>query len=351
MKSGAVLQLITGLGVGGAERVVMELSGAMFQNQQPVMVVSLSEEKAILGQYPGALFPVKSLDVRKGSFFSLCGALFSLIKLIRQENIRVIHAHMFHAMVFALLCKVFCGRSISVVFTSHSFAGFKGVRRTLIRLTRGLRSADVVFSRVQHPDLNADKTFVIPNGVKVPPLQERKSVNHKRIFLFVGRLEEPKDPLALIEAFSRVETTDNELWIAGDGSLREAMKSRILELGLTDRVKLLGLRKDVAELFGKVDCFVMSSRWEGLPMALLEAGSVALPVISTPVGAVPELLGEDRGFLTNSTDLECALNKVSSDWDAAFLRGSFLRKKIIEEFNFDLALSRHLNLYDEISTR
>lgn len=345
MNSGVVLQLITGLGVGGAERVVMELAGAMSKHGQSVMVASLTDEKRILGQYPHPVFPIFCLGIRKRSPISFIKALIYVIRLVLRDNVRVIHAHMFHAMIFALLCKLCTGNRVSVVFTSHSFAGFKGVRRILIRLTRGLRSADVVFSKVQHTDLNSGKTFVIPNGVRVPRTVDRRRVGEKRIFLFVGRLEEPKDPIALIEAFAQVDDKKCELWMAGDGSLRDTLVRRIAALGLTDRVKLLGVRTDVAELFGKVDCFVMSSRWEGLPMALLEAGAAGLPVISTPVGAIPEVVDEISGFLCSSVELANAINLVVENYDAACQRGKELSRRISERYSLSAMCEKHIRVY------
>jgi glycosyltransferase involved in cell wall biosynthesis len=343
---GPVLQLITGLAVGGAERVVLELSGSLIKLGCPVIVVALNSDGRLLAQYSNAPFPIHFLGARKTNPWAVIKAFSKLVELVRTERVAVIHAHMFHALLAGLICRL-ARPKVRLVFTSHSFAGFSLMRRWLIKRTKSFRAADIVFVKDQHKGLNAVHTLVIPNGVVVTPdadlLQRPRTDKH--VFLFVGRLEKPKNPLALIDAFAAMKNRRCELWMAGDGTLRNEVEQRIEHFGLRSRITMLGIRNDIPTLLRQVDCFVMSSSWEGLPMALLEAGAAALPVIATPVGAVRDILGADCGYLTNLDNLAKTLDAVADDYAAAKARGVRLRERIAAMYSRDQVAERHHILY------
>jgi glycosyltransferase involved in cell wall biosynthesis len=343
---GPVLQLITGLGVGGAERVVLELSGSLTRLGRPVIVVALNGDGSLLTQYANAPFPIHFLGAKKTNPWSVLKAFCQLVGLVGKERIAVIHAHMFHALLAGLICRL-ARPKVKLVFTSHSFAGFSLMRRWLIKRTKAFRAADIVFVKGQHEVLNAVHTLIIPNGVVVPPDGDRvqKPTTDKHVFLFVGRLEKPKNPLALIDAFAAMQHQQCELWMAGDGTLRNEVEQRIECLGVRARIKLLGIQNNISSLLGQADCFVMSSDWEGLPMALLEAGAAALPVIATPVGAVPDVIGEDCGYLTNLDNLAKTLDAVAGDYAVARARGIRLRERVAAMYSRDQAAERHHSLY------
>lgn len=345
-----VLQLITGLGVGGAERVVLELASSLTKQGCPVIVVAMGGDGGLLKQYSDSEFPVYLLGMSAKNPFSILRGLFSLVSLAHREKVTVIHAHMFHALLAGLLCRLVHPR-VRLVFTSHSFAGFSTARQWFIKNTKTLRTVDVVFSKGQHVALNATDTRVIPNGVSVDPCEKipQRSINERPVFLFVGRLELPKNPLALIDAFAAMQHQNCELWLVGNGTLREEVQERIANLNISARVRMLGVRKDITNLLRGADCFVMSSNWEGLPMALLEAGAAGLPVIAPPVGAIPDVLGKDCGYLTNVEDLAKALDAVVGDYGTAILRGIKLRERISNFYNLKQVTMLHLKLYQDLS--
>ena len=163
---GPVLQLITGLGVGGAERVVLELAGRLVEHGCPVIVVALDGNCSLLQQYINTDFRVYTLGISKNNPFSILRGMISLIGLMRREEVVVVHAHMFHALLAGLVCRL-ARPKVKLVFTSHSFAGFSSMRRWLIMKTKALRSVDIVFAKGQHEAMNAADTVVIPNGVAV----------------------------------------------------------------------------------------------------------------------------------------------------------------------------------------
>ncbi|MCU1370655.1 MAG: putative Glycosyltransferase, group 1 [Ilumatobacteraceae bacterium] len=108
----------------------------------------------------------------------------------------------------------------------------------------------------------------------------------------VGRLEAQKDPLTLVEALAsaRAEVPQLRAVLVGGGSLEAQVRTRADALGVADRLDLLGLRDDVPAVLAAADLFALSSRWEGLPRAALEAARAGLPIAATDTGGIRELV-------------------------------------------------------------
>jgi glycosyltransferase involved in cell wall biosynthesis len=157
--------------------------------------------------------------------------------------------------------------------------------------------------------LNPRKMFVLPNPIEIPPhLPDRSGVDRVRFF-FAGRVGQRKGAFDLIQAFAHLSEPKKSrvrLTIAGDGEIEKA-STLVRELALTEIVSFAGWI-GVAErerLLRQSDVFVLPSYNEGLPMAILEAMSWGLPIISTPVGGIPEVVIPDRhGFLVTPGDIE-----------------------------------------------
>lgn len=122
---------------------------------------------------------------------------------------------------------------------------------------------------------------------------------------FAGRLEAPKDPLRAIETLAELRTrgVEFEAWIAGDGTLAEAVRGAIRNRGLDDSVRMAGVLSpaELAERLRQTDLFLMTSRWEGVPRTALEALACGVPVVSTAVGEIPAILhGGVNGVISDS---------------------------------------------------
>ena len=159
------------------------------------------------------------------------------------------------------------------------------------------------------------KIRALPNGIDTQAFRPEASVRvaerralglqDKFVWLAVGRLDEAKDYPTMLQAFSKVVKGFPKalLLIAGAGPLEGNVKHLAVKLGLEKRVRFLGLRRDTSVLMNAADAFILSSAWEGMPLALLEASATGLPVVATAVGGVPEIvIDEKSGFLTPPED-------------------------------------------------
>ncbi|MBD2778488.1 glycosyltransferase [Iningainema tapete] len=136
-----------------------------------------------------------------------------------------------------------------------------------------------------------------------------------RFVLFAGRLHPQKDPLLLIRAISALDEPDIHLLIAGDGELAEQVRLEISQLGLSERVTMLGALKqtELADLHRICNALVLSSAFEGLPFVVLEALACGTPIVTTKAGETPKLLSRDSGFVCEERTPACiadALRKV-----------------------------------------
>ncbi|MEM8643242.1 MAG: glycosyltransferase, partial [Cyanobacteria bacterium P01_G01_bin.54] len=131
------------------------------------------------------------------------------------------------------------------------------------------------------------------------------------VWLAVGRLEPSKDYPNLLNALSRLTVEKVHLVIAGDGTLRESLQQLAKDLEVSDQVSFLGWRRDIPDLLTLADALVLSSAWEGMPNVLMEALSLARPVVATNVGGVPEVVQDwDSGFLVPPGDANALAQKM-----------------------------------------
>ncbi|MEO1593555.1 MAG: glycosyltransferase, partial [Cyanobacteria bacterium J06632_22] len=146
-------------------------------------------------------------------------------------------------------------------------------------------------------------------------LKRLKLADHTRLLLFAGRLHPQKDPLLLVRAIAALNDPTAHLLMAGDGELRSDVDAEIEKLQLQDRITLLGAvpQAQLAELHQVASAFVLSSVYEGLPVAVLEALSCGVPIVTMRCGHTPNLLGAHSGLTVDERTpqaLSTALHQV-----------------------------------------
>ena len=253
------------------------------------------------------------------------------------------------------------GTGIPVVYTVHgwSFSGRTGLDgrawAAIERQAAPLARAIVCVSR--HDHLLARRrgiarrapTQVIHNGVPIPrEAPVRGAWPARPTLLCIARLAPPKDIATLLDALVLDGCERWQLQVAGEGPDLAAIQARIAGLGLGGRVQMLGQRDDVPALLAGADALVLPSDWEGLPYSILEGMAAALPVVSTEVGGIPELVRDGgTGALVPRRDaaaLAGALAALDADGE---------RARALGQAGFDLArarfsLDRMVDRYDAL---
>jgi glycosyltransferase involved in cell wall biosynthesis len=193
---------------------------------------------------------------------------------------------------------------------------------------------------------------VLPNAVSLPPLpREVPSLAHPEV-LFLGRLGTRKGTYDLVRAFAQVvrHVPGARLICAGDGDI-DAIVKLVRSLGLGESVSCPGwlAPDETSRLLARAALFVLPSYAEGLPMALLEAMAWGIPVVSTPVGGIPQVLQHGlNGWLVSPGDIEglaSALLRLLEDRASADRLGKAARHTIERSFSLTSSIERLLDLY------
>lgn len=345
-----VAQIITGLGAGGAERLLLDMYSVRDDDQFDVRLISITGDLTGLSVYGHSETPVSIFDL---SGRGKVGRLVALRQFLRHFQPDVIHAHMFHALVAAVLCSRFIASRPAICFTTH-LNHYAPLRATITRLLKPYRAVDIIFSCDQHPSLNAAEAIVVPNGVFVepePPRRRRWEAGDKLRLLAVGRIADQKDPLGMLRSFAASGLENATLEFVGIGPLMDDATALARSLGVSDRVAFHGLRNDVREFLDSCDVFVMHSKYEGMPIALLEAAARAMPVIATPVGSVGEIIRDGRGIVAGPDDFANALKELAADCDAALAMGRRLHANTLAQYSITATTTVHEQIYRRIARK
>ena len=214
---------------------------------------------------------------------------------------------------------------------------------------------------IEQGDCNPGRLHVIPNGIDAvrfaPSLSGRRSVREELgisdaawVVGTVGRLAPEKDQALLVDAMAPLLGVDRQLIIVGDGAERDALRARIARLPTARYVHMMGEREDVESILAACDAFALTSRTEGLPLVLLEAMATRLPVLSTAVGGIPDLVEHGvTGFLSPAGEraplTEC-LGILSTDGALARKVGEAGRHEILQRHSVNRMAKEYGALYE-----
>jgi len=241
-------------------------------------------------------------------------------QLIRKKGIELSLSFMIRPNYINILAKLFGSNAKTVVSERSMFSlqfSYKNLQSFINkRLVKLYNFADLIVANSNGNREDLKRNFSIKpeiktiyNALDISQIEKRKKedvdIEKKRFtFVTIGRMDVGKNHLLLIEALKDV---DADLWIIGDGELREFLVSKILEFGLEDKVKLLGRQNNPYKFLNKADCFMFGSNHEGFPNVLLEALACGLPVISTDCKSGPrEILAPKSNFTKQTSEIELA---------------------------------------------
>lgn len=311
-RPGRILILITTLTFGGAETQVVRLATELKMRGWTVCVVCMVKPTAYASQLEAEHIPVHSLDMKRG-VADLRG-VFRLKSLIGDFRPDIVHCHMYHANILGRVTRLFC-RIPALVCTAHNFRetsekdGPTWHKELLYRITDPLADKTTIicnaaFERYVRVGAVPRRKFqMVPNGIDTDHFTRSKNRREKArevlgigsefVWLAVGRLVKQKDYPTLFRALELLKHEQFVLLIAGNGPLEEELKEECRAHGLEGHVRFCGAREDILDLYSAADAFVMSSEFEGLSAALLEAASTGLPAVVTDVGGNADVVTDE----------------------------------------------------------
>jgi glycosyltransferase involved in cell wall biosynthesis len=365
-----ILFLSTSMGMGGADQQILILARAMRDRGHEVRIIALAPlgPMGLEAQREG--IPTESLELKRN--IGIVPRIFRLARMVRDWRADVLHSHMVHANLLARAIRLMAPVP-ALVSTIHSVNDGGRLRMTAYRLTSGLVDRHTIISRVAADRyvaigaVPAQRLEVMPNAVDTEQfryqpdarsaIRRELGLGDQFVWIAVGRFEEPKDCPTMIAAFARLATKrpGSELLLVGKGLLREEVERLVRSAGLTDRVRFLGVRRDVAQLMSAADGYVLSSNREGMPVVLLEAAAVGLPIVATRVGGVPEVVEHGvSGFLVPPGDpdgLMLAMDRVEGlDPEARRALGAQGRALVEQRYGTRSVMERWDRLYSEFAT-
>lgn len=216
---------------------------------------------------------------------------------------------------------------------------------------RVVANSQAAAGRLRAEGVAAEKIVVIPNGIDTTVFPKREYALRPRTIAMVACLREEKRVDVLLDAAPLifVRHPDAEILIVGDGGCRAQLETLARTNLVADRVRFLGHRDDVPAILAGADVFVLPSRSEALPNAVVEAMASGLPVVASDVGGIPELVKDGRtGRLVPPGDaarLAAALIDILDHPDRALQMGQAGRRQIEEQYSFDRMVHQFETLY------
>jgi L-malate glycosyltransferase len=341
----------------GGEQQASWLIRGLVRRGHTVWVIGRPGEAFIENDHGGVSLHRVPLPLR--GEWDLFSAL-RLARLIRREEIDILHAHSSHAHTIAVLARRLAGRGVVIVSRRVSFPPREGRfnRWKYQEPDRILCVSENVAEVLRVYGLPPQKIRTVCSSVdlarvEVPPLPraELGVDENAPLLISAGALVPHKDHATLIDALPEVRRVfpDARLLIAGEGDCRKQIEERIAGLGLDDAVTLLGHRRDVPRLIRSGDVYVSSSWSEGLGTSVLEALACETPVVATVAGGVPEMVQPDQtGFLVPSRDpaaLARAIVESLTHRDKAREMARQGRQRVIDRFGVDRMVEDTLQAY------
>lgn len=347
-----IIHLSSGLGGGGAEQMVLQLTKQSHPHIRTI-VISISSDNTLENKFKDYGIKCYFLNVTSFKNKTVIDGIKKLNNILKNITDGVFHCHQFHGYLLGLIY-IQTFKRIPIVFTLHSSVVEQFNRKLLLYFTKSFRQKDIIFSK------NAKQWFlknseIIPNGVDFKPLETQVQRVYKKDskfnILYLGRLSREKNPLATISfAMDLIESNIKHFTInvVGTGDLEQELMDSIKENKLEDYFNLLGFQSNVRHYLFESHLMILPSLWEGMPMVLIEAAATKLPIISTPVGSIPEFLNNDNATISNLRNFSSAIKTVILNYDKALEKSEKLYQESKDNFKIENVYAKHLNLYKSL---
>lgn len=344
------------LGDGGGQNMILELVKNIDQTRYHVAVLCCRKKnKTKLDE--------KINDTCEVLYGGLTGKIglgdfFRIWRIIGKYNPDIMHAH-FGGVTFAISWGLL--HKVPTVVTVHTTPnkGFSKNNQKLIRYGLKKRLAYIVAVSAEncalcksYYQLDEDRCSYVNNGVDID--KYFRMPHEKFTLINVARQDANKNQEKIIRAFTRMveQNYDIVLILVGDGPEHSRLKEFAANSNVLDRVKFTGLVGDPENYYAISDVYVQSSHREAMPMSILEAMAVGLPIVSTDVGGVKDVV-RGNGYLIDDTDEEGFFQAIKSVCDAdrhEYDVMSEKSKEIVKDFSAPAMSRKYMSIYDYVQS-
>ncbi len=359
------MHLTFSLDLGGLESVVLNLFKKIDRSYYHPMVCSLTKRTALTQEFEEIGVPVHCLNKQADGLDY--GLPIRLYRLLIANQIDILHTHNAGPLFYGLLAKQLT-RKVKLVHTQHS--RFTSQNRILSKilwfLSRGYDqivcdSESVASHCIAVTGIPSSHITTVYNGIdtdlystatpNTALLAEVGIPVEAKVIGTVGRLEDEKDYPMLLTAFQKLCQTEKNVYlvIVGYGSLEQNLKQMAQDLFIADRVIFLGQRRNIHRILPCFDLFVLSSQSEGFPLVILEAMAARVPILTTNVGGIPEMIvDQESGLLTTPKDADLMAMKMATvlaDLPAAKERSDAAFTKVVQAFSLESMTTQYEAIY------
>jgi len=362
-----ILHLNNTSSIGGAEQVILDLAAFTDPGKFRSYVTVLREGELVSEMRKR---DIRFLWLKESTQVYDYKFLKNITQLVKESRIDLIHSHTWGTDFYGYWASKILGVPMLATVHNRYYIFGKWTRRlsykVLISHVQKIVAVSKDIQNLLKEDLKLlpQKIKLIYNGIDTSKFEKkfdqeklRKELNLLKEDLIlgnVGNLREVKDHHTLILSFSKVSPffPQAKLLIIGEGELKSNLLKLRAELGLENKVSLLGHRDDIPSLLNLMDVFILSSRLEGCSISILEAMASGKPVIATRVGGNPELVLEGKtGFLVPSAEPEKLAETIIQLLKDEKLRkkmGEEGRKRVMEKFSKESMVKNYEELYSQI---
>lgn len=356
-----IMFLIRDMERGGAQRVVVNTLRKLCEYPLDLYLgIVCTNDYSMLVHLKDT--PVHIVKFGKQSRYDL-GAWVRMVGFLRRERIDVLHIHGFNASVWGVPAALFAGTPVVI---RHIHTNLLPKAHILLQKALSFRVDEYVSIGESNRQIVIDKWGIPENKIRLihnavdtdelrppeGPMGERFGFPENCLVVgSAGRLSREKGYDVLIDAAKIVVEKDPDVRfiIAGIGPLKQDLEHKIHSLHLDDKFLLPGSRDDMPEFYRSLDLFAMSSRYEGLPMCLLEAMSSGRPCVVTDIGGCRDLVENGKEGLIvppeNAGALAAAVLNLLADPQKRKSFSTAARNRVMRVASLDVVVQEHLRMY------
>ena len=351
-----VVLMLTSFDVGGTERQMVDLVRRLDPLRFRVHLACFHKRGRLLDHVPEEI-PIREFHVRGFANPSALGQMLAFGGWCRSIGASLVHACDLYANIFALPAAMLAGVPVRIgnrreILTGDKSRGQLAAQRWAYRTAHAVvANSSAARAQLAVEGVPEERLRLIPNGLDLSRFTPQRPPAAIRRIVTVANLRAEKGHDTILAAAPAIleRHPDATFTFAGDGPRRDALETFARALGVAERVRFLGECQDVAPVLAASDLFVLPSRSEAFPNAVIEAMAAGLPVVASRVGGIPEVVRHgENGVLVPPDDPQAVADAIlglMDRRDEAAALGAAARADVARDYTIDRMVERFEDLY------